>query len=145
MQLAQTNVLSTGKPLRAAIWAAQVVGAVVYVGGGLTKLFTPIAELSHMMAWTGDLPEAAVRAIGAIDVAGGLGLLLPSLTRITPRLTVAAAVGCTALQICATVFHLSRGEAAALPFNLVLIAISLFVLWGRGKKAPIAVRGRVPS
>jgi hypothetical protein len=44
------------------------------------------------------------------------------------------------LQVFAIVFHLSRGEAAVTPLNLVLLVLSLFVLWGRGRKAPIAPR-----
>jgi hypothetical protein len=60
-----------------------------------------------------------------------LGILLPTLTRIKPGLTVLAALGCAALQLCAIVFHVSRGEAANTPFNFVLVALSLFVAWGR--------------
>jgi len=71
---------------------------------------------------------------------GGIGILLPSLTRIQPRLTLLAALGCAALQVCAVVFHVSRGEAANTPFNSVLVGLSLFVFWGRRSKAPIAPR-----
>jgi len=44
------------------------------------------------------------------------------------------------LQVSAIVFHLSRGEIAALPLNLILLALMGFILWGRGKRAPIAPR-----
>jgi hypothetical protein len=40
----------------------------------------------------------------------------------------------------AIVFHFSRGEAADTPFNFLLVALSLFVAWGRHSKAPIAAR-----
>jgi hypothetical protein len=93
------------------------------------------------MPWTGQYPEGFVRFMGLVDLAGGLGILLPALTRILPRLTVLAALGCVVLQVCALVFHLSRGEAMVTPLNVVLLALSLFVLWGRGKKAPILPRG----
>jgi hypothetical protein len=55
-------------------------------------------------------------------------------------LTPLAAVGCAALQASAIVFHVSRGEAANTPFNFLLVALSLFVAWGRRAKAPIAPR-----
>jgi hypothetical protein len=44
------------------------------------------------------------------------------------------------LQICAAIFHLTRGEVAMLPLNLVLLTMSLFVFWGRRKGVPIASR-----
>lgn len=73
------------------------------------------------------------------DVLGGLGVLLPALTRIRPGLTVLAALGCTALQASAIAFHLSRGETDV-AFNVVLLALAAFVAWGRRTKAPIAPR-----
>ena len=128
------------KALSIGLWTAQVLGAGAFAMAGITKLTTPIANLATMMPWAGELPEAFVRTMGAIDLAGGLGLLLPSLTRILPRLTPLAASGCVLLQICAIVFHVSRGETSVLPLNAVLLALSVFILWGRGRKAPISPR-----
>jgi hypothetical protein len=76
-----------------------------------------------------------------IDLCGGIGVVLPALTRIKPGTTVLAALGCAALQLCATVFHVSRGEAANTPFNVLLVALALFVAWGRRYRAPIEPRG----
>lgn len=58
-----------------------------------------------------------------------------------PRLTVIAAACCLLLQILAIGFHASRGEVAVPPINAVYIALALIMLWGRGRKAPIAARG----
>ncbi|MGY3453834.1 DoxX family protein [Bradyrhizobium sp. USDA 4353] len=127
--------------LRIGLWAAQALLFALFAFAGVTKLFTPIPELSQMMPWAGEYPVGFVRTLGLIDLAGGLGILLPSLTRIMPRLTVLAALGCTILQVFAFVFHISRGEGAVTPLNIVLLALSLFVLWGRNSKAPIAPRG----
>ena len=130
---ASTTDLSPLQPslaLRISLWVA-----------GVTKVFTPIKELAQMMPWTGEYSVAFVRTIGLIDLAGGLGILLPSLTRIMPRLTVLAAIGCATLQVFAFAFHISRGEAAVTPLNILLLALSLFVLWGRSSKAPVAPRG----
>jgi hypothetical protein len=57
-----------------------------------------------------------------------------------PGLTLLAALGCAALQVCAIIFHVSRGEAANTPFNFLLVALSIFVYWGRRSKAPILSR-----
>ncbi|CCE04704.1 conserved membrane hypothetical protein [Bradyrhizobium sp. STM 3843] len=138
-----TTTLAPAQPaiaLRIGLWIAQALLFVTFGGAGLVKLLTPIPQLAAMMPWTGDHSEAFVRMIGVIDLAGGLGILLPALTRIMPRLTVLAALGCTTLQIVAIVFHVSRGEGAVTPLNLVLLALSAFVLWGRSRKAPILPR-----
>jgi hypothetical protein len=71
-----------------------------------------------------------------LDILGGLGVVLPSITRVKPGLTVLAAFGCVALMAAAVIFHFSRGEGANMPFNFVLVALSLFVAWGRRSQAP---------
>lgn len=119
------------KLLRASIWLVQVLAFIAFGLVGLIKLFKPIPELAAMWPWTGQLPEAIVRTLGVIDLAGGIGVLLPSLTRIKPGLTVAAALCCVALQICAMVFHVSRGEIVATPVNVVFLALVAYVFWGR--------------
>ncbi len=123
------------------LWMAQFLAAAVFISAGYMKFTAPIADLAKMIPWTGQLPEKFVRFIGLVDLAGGLGLLLPALTRIHPRLTVLAALGCLLLQILATIFHISRGEVMVTPLNFVLLSLSLFVLWGRGTRVPIVPRG----
>lgn len=115
----------------AALWLAQWLLFAGFGWAAWMKIMTPIPALAAMWPWAGDLPEPAVRALGGIDLAGGAGLVLPILTGIRPRLTVAAALGCIALQLCAMIFHGSRGEWAALPVNLVFLAMAGFVYWGR--------------
>jgi len=128
------------KPLRVALWIAQVILAVMFCFAGFMKLTTPIAQLSAMMPWTGQVSELFVRVIGAVDLAGGIGILLPAATGILPRLTVLAALGCSVLQVFAIAFHVSRGEFNVLALNFVLLPLALFVLWGRARKATIACR-----
>ena len=135
------TAVPSGKALRISLCATQAALAAVFGMSGVIKLTTPIAELSATMPWTGDVAPGFVRLIGLIDLAGGIGILLPSLTRIQPRLTVLAALGCIVLQTLAFAFHGTRGEFAVLPTNVVLVALSAFVLWGRAKKAPVAPRG----
>ncbi|MGO3406100.1 DoxX family protein [Marinomonas sp.] len=128
------------KPLNASIWIFQLLGAGVFIMAGVMKTMTPIDQLSAMMPWTGQYPLAFVHFLGLVDFAGGIGLILPSLTRIAPRLTVIAAAACVLLQLIAICFHSSRGEFNVLPVNAVYISLALLVLWGRGKKAPITPR-----
>ncbi len=129
-----------GRSLQAFLWIAQVLVAAVFVMSGVMKLFTPIVQLSADIPWTGQLPLHFVRFIGLVDLAGGVGLLLPALTRIAPRLTPLAAFGASVLQALAIAFHCYRGEFAVLPLNFVLLPLALFILWGRTTRAPIAPR-----
>jgi uncharacterized membrane protein YphA (DoxX/SURF4 family) len=134
-------LLSAGKPLRIGLWLAQSIVAVAFIASGVMKLTTPINELSAMMPWAGEVSVGFVRFIALVDLAGGIGILFPSLTRIQPRLTVVAALGCVVLQVLAFGFHAWRGEFIGLPVNLVLLALSAFVFWGRSRKAPVLSRG----
>ncbi|WP_105385072.1 DoxX family protein [Neorhizobium alkalisoli] len=129
------------RSMQIGLWVAQVLIFVAFTVFGCMKLFMPIDQLAAMWVWPGDVAPRFLRLMGLIDIAGGLGILLPALTRILPRLTVLAALGCVLLQIAAIIFHTSRGELSALPLNAILLPICLFILWGRGKKAPIAPRG----
>jgi hypothetical protein len=130
----------SSKVLHIGLWIVQGLLALSFVGGSIWKVVTPIPELASKMPWMGQVSPAFLYVTAAFDLLGGLGVLLPSVTRVKPRLTVMAALGCVALMVCAIVFHVSRGEAANTPFNFVLVALSLFVAWGRWSKAPIAPR-----
>ncbi|WP_026621577.1 DoxX family protein [Ensifer sp. WSM1721] len=138
---ATVSAAPAGKTLQIGLWAAQVLVFAAFVLFGCMKFFMQVDQLAAMWVWPGEVPAWFLRLMGIIDFAGGAGVLLPALTRTQPRLTVLAALGCVLLQIAAMIFHLSRGEAAAIPLNIILLALSAFILWGRGKRAPITPRG----
>jgi hypothetical protein len=118
------------KTLHITLWLVQAVLALLLVGTGIFKLITPIPELAALWPWAGEYP-GLLRFAGVVDALGGLGLVLPGLARIRPGLTRLAALGVALLMVCAIVFHLARGEAANTPFNFVVLALALFVWWGR--------------
>ena len=123
------------------LWVAQLLLALFYFYAGFNKVSQPIEALAAMnMGFVLFVPEWLTRFIGVAELLGAIGLILPALTRIMPRLTPLAALGLSAIQVLAILLHASRGEFAVLPLNAVLIVLSLFVLWGRERKAPIAAR-----
>ncbi len=128
------------KALHITLWVAQVLLAALFLMAGANKLFQSIEELSKMLPWAAEMPEAMVRFIGTSEILGALGLLLPSALRIMPRLTPVAAGGLALVMVLATAFHVSRGEASVIPMNIAFMAIALFIVWGRSKKAPIYAR-----
>lgn len=136
---AEAERYRTPLALNVLLWAAQLFVGISFAVIAWMKLFTPIPALAAMWPWTGQFPEVVVRGLGVIDLAGGLGILLPALTRIRPSLTVTAAACCALLQICAMAFHISRGEAEAVPVNIIFLVLSLFVFWGR-RRYPVPAR-----
>jgi hypothetical protein len=135
-----TSIRRPAPALGLALWTLQILLCLLYVGTAVWKLATPPADLAAMIPWAGDVPWPFLALTAVVDLAGGLGVLLPSVTRIAPWLAPAAAGGLAALQASAVVFHLVRGEAADTPFNVVLFVLALVVMWGRGWMAPIAPR-----
>ena len=126
--------------LRRALWTTQGVLSLLFVGTAVWKVLTPIPKLAAMIPWAGQVSPSFLYLTAVLDLLGGLGVLLPSATRIAPRLAVLAALGCAALQLCAIVFHVSRGEGANTPFNFLLVGLALFAAWGRERRAPIRAR-----
>jgi hypothetical protein len=134
-----------GRPagsLGTALWVVQWLLFVLFAGTALWKLLTPIPKLATMIPWAGEVSPGFLYMTAAFDFLGGVGVLLPAVTRIKPWLTWLAALGCAALQVCAIVFHATRGEGAKTPFNVLLVALALFVFWGRRSGAPIPPRGQ---
>jgi len=124
--------------LNIAIWIGEVILMGIFGYTGYMKTFMPISELSMTIPWTGDVPMAMVRLIGICEIAGALGLILPPVIKFLPGiLTPMASMGLMTIMLFAMIFHSMRGEMQALPINVVLGGIALFVSWGRYKKFPV--------
>jgi hypothetical protein len=77
-----------------------------------------------MMGWVDTTPMPLVRTIGALEVLGAIGLILPPLTGILPGLAVAAAIGFVIIQIGAIAVHARRGEINVIGFNVALLVLA---------------------
>jgi uncharacterized membrane protein len=115
------------KILNIVLWVVQGLLAFLFVWAGYSKLLHP-DQVPY--PWAKDQPSL-VPVTGIVDVLGGLGLILPMLLNIRPKLTVYAAYGIVALMVVAMVLHISRGEANVIGFNVVILALAGFVAWGR--------------
>jgi len=113
------------------LWAVQVLLAAFYLMVGFMKATRPLTDLDKMMGYPSQLPRLT-RFVGVSEILGAIGLILPMVTGILPWLTPLAAIGLSLIQVLAIGFHAQRKETGkTLPMNLVLLALSLFVLWGR--------------
>ena len=115
-----------------ALWIAQGLLALLFLGLGLMKLAIPADEIAAQVPF----PILLVRFIGLVEVLGAAGLILPGLLKIRTRLTPLAAAGLAIVTVGATVFHLSNGDGFAMAsFPLIVALLSGFVAWGRWRVA----------
>jgi uncharacterized membrane protein YphA (DoxX/SURF4 family) len=113
------------------LWIAQGLLATLYLMAGTIKTFQ-VANARKNMPWTSNRSDAFIRFVGVSELLGALGMLLPMLTGILPWLTLLAAIGLSLIQLLAIFTeHLPKKEYNVLPMNVVLLALSAFVVFGR--------------
>lgn len=119
-----------------ALWAVQILLGVSFIGVGIMHFVVP-PGLPAPMAWMYDLPAELHYVSGTAEILGGLGLILPGLTRIQTWLTPLAALGLTAVMTLAIVYHVGRDEYQNIAFNLTLGILAAFVAYGRWRLSPL--------
>lgn len=110
-------------------WVLSGLLAALYLTAGTTKLLQPKEKLlaTGNMNWVEDFDGSQLKGIGAIEVLGAVGLVLPWALDLAPVLTPIAAVGFAGLQAGAVRTHLRRGEKPVLALNVVLLVLALAV------------------
>lgn len=131
-----TTTQQPSKAINISLWVVQCLLGAMFLMAGFMKTATPIEELGKKLPWVLEVP-ALVRFIGISELLGALGLLLPSILRIQPKLTPMAAVGLVIIMILAIGYHGMHAEYGSVVFNVVLGSLAGFVAWGRFKKVPI--------
>jgi len=96
------------------------------------------AVAPRAVAWYAAVPQPLIVFIGVCEVLGGIGLFLPAMTRVKPKLTPLAAAGLALTMGLAAIFHIIRSEYALVPANLVLGGVAAFIAVERATKRPIA-------
>ena len=119
-----------------ALWIVQILLALLFLFSGGAKFVMPVDQLTQ------GLPAAIatagfMRFIGACEVLGGLGLILPGLLRIQKGLTPLAAAGLTIIVIGATVVTIMAGMIATAALPAVTTFLAAFVAYGRWRLAPL--------
>jgi hypothetical protein len=113
------------------LWIGQGLLAAAYLAGGGIKMIQPREKLAKTMGWVEDYSPGAVKAIGAVEVLGAIGVVLPWATGIATVLTPLAAAGLAIVQILAAVVHVRRKENKSLPVNAILFLLAALVAIGR--------------
>ena len=129
----EDNKPSEGRPIMTyALWIVQGLLALLFLFTGGMKLVLPIEVLTE----GSPLPGWFVRFLGAAEVLGAIGLVLPGLLGIRPGLTPLAAAGLVLVTIGATGYQLASGEPGNAVFAAVMGLLCAFVGYGRWKLAP---------
>jgi uncharacterized membrane protein YphA (DoxX/SURF4 family) len=123
-----------------ALWVGQVLLAAFFLMAGYSHAFGAIADIAKSAPWVTDAPVALVRFIGLAELAGAIGLILPAVTRVKPWLTPLAAIGLGLIMVFAIPVHLSRGEAAVVPVNIVIALVATSIAYARARIARISER-----
>ena len=114
------------------LWIIAGLLAVAFLGAGLMKLSQPRKKIIDSgMGWAEGFSDGGVKAIGALEVLGALGLILPALFDVATVLVPLAAVGLAVLMLGAAVTHARRKEPQMVVVNVVLLALAAVVAWGR--------------
>ena len=113
------------------LWIFAGVLAAVFLLAGTMKVAAPKEKLLSTMAWAKTWPEPRLKALGAVEVLGAIGLILPRALDIAPVLTPVAAVGCAIVMFGAMITHARMKDYAGLAMPVVLLILAIVVAAGR--------------
>ncbi|WP_258054138.1 DoxX family protein [Streptomyces sp. INR7] len=83
---------------------------------GFAKLFVPrekMAAMADTARWVLGFKPGTLKAIGALEILGAVGLSLPALLGVAPILVPLAAVGLALIMTDAMIVRIRRGETKA--------------------------------
>lgn len=113
------------------LWVIAALLAAAFLFSGLFKLVLSREKYVATQEWAADSPPWAPHVIGALEVFGAIGVILPAVVDIVTVLVPLAAAGLALVMIGAVAMHLHRGEYAALAPSGVLLVLAAIVTWGR--------------
>jgi hypothetical protein len=116
-----------------ALWIFAGFLAVAFLVAGSTKLFIPREKLAKAPGggWVLDFSPGFVKGLGAVEILGAVGLILPALLDIAPILVPLAAVGLALVMVGAANVTFRRHEFKHMLGNLAYLTLAVFVAWGR--------------
>jgi hypothetical protein len=96
-------------------------------------LFIPREKLAKAPGggWVLDFSAGFVKALGAVEILGAVGLIVPALLDIAPVLVPLAALGLGLIIIGAAIVELRRQEFKHVLLNLTYLVMAAFVAFGR--------------
>lgn len=125
--------------MNAGLWVLAGILAVVFSASGAVKLMRPKESLAGSgMEVVEDFNAGTVKVIGAMELLGAVGLVLPAAVGVAPVLVPLAAVGLAILMTGAAITHVRRREIRGIAVTAVLLILSALLAWGRWDVQPFA-------
>jgi uncharacterized membrane protein YphA (DoxX/SURF4 family) len=121
------------------LWVLQILMGVYFIAIGVMHFAIP-PGLPAPMSWMYELSPTLHTISGTAEILGGLGLILPGLTKIQTRLTPLAGLGLAVVMILAVFYHLPRGEMQNIVTNLIVAGVVGFIAFGRWRLKPLQDR-----
>ena len=119
------------------LWVLQGLAALLYAASGVMKVFM-FDKISQDVPSFGALPREAWMALGILELACTIGLIVPAALHWRPQLTILAA---TLLALESLVFiwvHVRYHEMTPLIMSAALGLLMVFIAYGRMVLRPIA-------
>jgi len=127
--------------LNLALWIVQILLALAFLAHSGLYLTAPASLFTDMVG----IDPLFGRFIGAVEMLGALGLVVPAVTRIRPGLVPLAAAGLAIIMVGAVGLHLAQGLPAFALAPGVLLLLAAFVAYGRWRLVPLAPRGHATA
>lgn len=115
--------------MNAVVWVVTGLLAALFLLAGTMKVARSKEQLlaDPRMGWAEAYSPGMLTLIGAAEVLGALGLVLPGALDVATWLVPAAAIGLAVIMVGAVLTHLRRGEGQSAVLNAVLLALAVFV------------------
>jgi uncharacterized membrane protein YphA (DoxX/SURF4 family) len=121
------------------LWTAQILVALLFVFAGTMKFIMPPEKLQQ-----GPIvfPLGLMYFIGVCETLGGLGLVLPGMTRFATFLTPLAAAGLTIIMIGATTVSIIGFGVAGGILPAVVGVLTTWIAYSRTRVVPLDLIAR---
>src|SRR3954464_2921665 len=118
--------------MNVALWIVTCLLAAVFLLAGGKKLFIPQEKLAKAPGggWVLDFSAGFVKALGAVEILGAVGLILPALFGIAPVLVPLAAVGLATIMVGAAIVTYRRREPTHVLVDVTYLAMAVCVAFG---------------
>ena len=120
------------------LWVLQAFLALMCLGGGTFKIFE-IDELQATVNAMRQLPHALWAVMGAVEILGGLLLILPGLLGKQTQLTPIAAALIAVQSLLISALYAVYGDSAPLPYAVVMAILAGVIAYGRLKLRPFSL------
>jgi uncharacterized membrane protein YphA (DoxX/SURF4 family) len=118
------------------LWVLQILAALIFGASGVMKVFM-FDKVSEGVPSFGALPQEAWKALGILELACTVGLILPSALHWQPALTVVAAALLTIESLVFVWVHAKYREISPIILSGLLGLIMAFIVYGRMVLKPV--------